>query len=1103
MYFTKINNKITCVFDGEYNILDIPEGVKFTEGKELNVFVQFDYCDINKVYSEVVKTVVTHFGTLNIDGTKGYQLAPLPPVKHISINNADTRVRSYTPNYVGQTLTIVDSVIQSFMYDCHEINIDNCEWTQQVKEHFRTVRIRDSKINISGTFNTLELRGNNQAEITSSDIHTLLIADSLDGIDIISPSTEHGTRSANIMAIQNIDANIINLNKLGVISDDIRVSDVKCNTMILTNPSKCILYIEYSEINEITIHEKVSIFMDEMLSSDKIHVVNTAGTPTENEMTKKLYVLDKISKKQELSKEEAGILRKMLYTHQVEPLFAFVPYVCANMLHKDNINIITNCIFLTGKNIQETIQSMHNLFVETKKQNKMDIFSKVISRLKSVSSFNLTFKYQYDIFGDNIDEFLSIFTKETGLKIFDSNEINVELINIIINELALSDSTGELSKTTELISRLTNTITDDIFNGVINYDGGREGESKNKIAFVLLLANKNPQYSFKRYIKESTYCTTWFIQWLNNNNILTDELLNIYANTHLKTFFIEYVDPLVSNILLKSHGQLLFNTVASMAFEKDTYLMSVGSDSLISIFKRFVKNIEQAKHFLIPMIMNDIDYYISELFPIRQVVLLVISDEEYIKKIKSLNVVDMLVKYAVKYDLIVPSYLESKLAYSNDDLTKINSIPLVLMVDKEKNKRKGNILYKKEKREIDKLYIDTVYEQKSKYSKGSKEHTICLKVENHIQQTTKNYIMIEDLMVIDDEFKRDMDNVEIYNTTIKSPFLNLILQFNNNLVNFYDEYYAKGTKLSNGDNDVELNISFDTYNGEKRNISHIYADETIDLFSKVENILFLKYKEFVENFRNVYDKRLMSALQNEFISKNTDVLTYQQIKSLDSTFEPLEYTKIINETLDQVYDILTNMRNILVEERGVVIQSQSLGRTHNQMVMRLNLKSLSLFDIINNKQQVILKESINNYMKGTGHPTSSRYLTVGWVRFLVDDDSKSIWVNEIQTDMTKICKFEESGSGMSDKLNDRLALNLLSAFKKLVFKFYEGYTIIVPSAKLRKALINGSPSVNTYDNPAKKLKFRMGQYSDTPWVKKHKGSGIVYMFNPTNESKKL
>lgn len=420
---------------------------------------------------------------------------------------------------------------------------------------------------------------------------------------------------------------------------------------------------------------------------------------------------------------------------------------------------------------------------------------------------------------------------------------------------------------------------------------------------------------------------------------------------------------------------------------------------------------------------------------------------------------------------------EAVLGYQLEE-TPYNSIIIQRLIADERKKIKNAVLFKKNTRQVDTIYIDTIMEHKTKYNKNSEEHSTLTNIE---KKCSNGFIHGEVIIQIDDEITNGetmaIKGAAIHNILLKWHLkLNQLMVESNNKVLFYKNIPRLPNKLYKdvclmSDNDLVW-------------VSNRLKDSNMDT-NRIGS-LFNKFPDFF-TFRSI--------VQQYFDSTSREILGDKEIKDLDNyILNQMAETDIENEAAN-IYGYLTNIKQYVMEEVYFSIKTQSLVN-YRQKTFRINLKNLEILKLFK-----LMPNRIKTYIDNAhSHPVSSRALTVGWVRFETDIDNKSIWINEVQTDMTKICGFEEKSAGFSDKLNNKLSYNVLWLFQHWVKKHYDGYEVIFPSATLRKTMLGGSPSVSNYDNQSKKLNFTKGTFVDTIWVKHSPSSqGVIYRWNTTNE----
>jgi len=121
------------------------------------------------------------------------------------------------------------------------------------------------------------------------------------------------------------------------------------------------------------------------------------------------------------------------------------------------------------------------------------------------------------------------------------------------------------------------------------------------------------------------------------------------------------------------------------------------------------------------------------------------------------------------------------------------------------------------------------------------------------------------------------------------------------------------------------------------------------------------------------------------------------------------------------------------------------------------------------------KSALELYMQNTSHPKISNKLTIGWVRYTLGKDikkdpgSSEVWIDEVQTDFTKIF-----GKGNSTQIFpiDKLSYLIMKKFIKFIRS--KGFdTLYLPDLKMaRNDYDRGNPYVPVYTVIPSKLRFK-------------------------------
>jgi len=338
-----------------------------------------------------------------------------------------------------------------------------------------------------------------------------------------------------------------------------------------------------------------------------------------------------------------------------------------------------------------------------------------------------------------------------------------------------------------------------------------------------------------------------------------------------------------------------------------------------------------------------------------------------------------------------------------------------------------------------------------------------------------------------------------------------VLKSIDDLKGFNDKTLQKIFKQVDSVSEKELSVLL------KKNPKNIYLNTLKNFlvnnkkFNTINRKLALRYDSIIYNYLNGSSFFKHSDIQLIWQRFN-GLVTLKNIKSIKKeigliTFKEIEYyffehpklkhlsfidlTKIQKElTLPKATaNIYMKLTKLLLKQKQLYKVSswsnhaQRLRSQGKDNVFRIYLNSEKIILDFLNKNKLNFNDTLYHYISaGNGHPTEVGKLTLGWVRFEWDKKANSIFITEIQTDLTKILGYDNSTRKISNDLNNKIAGLLLNRFIQWRDAKIQGTEIILPTSKYRKEIIGGEPTKTGYDNNAKKQKMKKKMMSDTVWM---------------------
>jgi len=241
--------------------------------------------------------------------------------------------------------------------------------------------------------------------------------------------------------------------------------------------------------------------------------------------------------------------------------------------------------------------------------------------------------------------------------------------------------------------------------------------------------------------------------------------------------------------------------------------------------------------------------------------------------------------------------------------------------------------------------------------------------------------------------------------------------------------------------------------------------------------------------QNIYD-----VIDNYFKEAQKGKLHYEDFINIDNK------VSFTSSKREDIYKLLFKKSNHKKSVFNWKNPYQNVAPGFPEIVFRINFKDYEeIMGWVNEYLEVEDAAVLNRYIKSNKvHPLNGRELTLGWVRHKYNKDTKEIFVEEIQTDLTTLLKLEDTlNLKFSNKVNNDIAEYLLRSFLMWRDKSLgKDVRVIVPNHRLRNKLAGMAKkkdefgfekdeyegaSRNTNDINAKRNKMKKGKFSDFEW----------------------
>lgn len=1119
---------LTVEFDGNYEIENI---VKGTLEKDDSLLIEIqdnvNSVDISKIIFNVensfeVDRFDTHISKLTILGN-GNIIINLPSLSLLKITNCSIGI-----------LNINKVKFDYAFYNCFINNIDIkgngsiklyfCSGTPSVNALSTNIELHDTEFsNIilrHGNISCFNLKNNN------SSIENTYCRDVY--INNCENLPEFNKCTANGLKLESVKLDILDT---AIITDlaELIITTSYINTILFNSPLQ-VYFDNDSSLNIRAIEVNAVIKFDGFIPDSSVLKYKDSNIKEHMRMS----VINSILKTSRYSQTKYS--KSMLEDVILSEDYKYVQYYDAKIMKL--IDMVYQVIEIYPEKAEQIIKSLgKNIpdgvwedllksstyatdFIQLLDKNRklVKLFGHELKILLSQNIVNIDYNIDDDLYQDLL---INNFVIPNNLKISIINSLPISTKQAFLNKIIDFYSTSYMlpymrysTFPGKVIDEVTkdNKVNDELLDLVCKLTAGNNQGYTVAVAFFILNARNTKSYNKEEYInifieKMSEYETnigniivnllclkspSLYIEQSVSYLVFTRQLVELYAPT-LKQVKPEFA---VSSIIGSDNIESIINWMfSSYSYSNHNPLYEIAM-LLVSEQRDYIDDESIKKLYAILLTYSDFNgYKKNDLY-------LLLTDEPLLKSFKYLSEMDALINNSA------PSTFVSAISKIDTNLLPITaknifkrsqpiehleftSNTIQKLMSSERKKIKDNVLFKKQIRQEGTIYVDTVIEYKSKLDKKSQDYEYIQYVETYMNQKKQTSLSNPELTEVDEHLINNHEGLHIKKTSIINPFLRLLIQINNAMANFTSEsgdkqYIDSIRKFDNKDYRKPNQIYIDIVMSVQDLTKHFFEEEVIKS----------KIRKFIDTHGNNNPNELL-MIKQYFESNNKQYIDINSVKELDKLLLQPTKEDISNKYFD-IYKLVTIIKKYGFEERPLRMDTQSLIK--EQRVFRMNLikldELLKIYDALDPYCSSLIEPYIE---KGKGHPTSRLLLTLGWIRFNVNEYDKSIWVNEVQTDMSKILKFNEYAAEYSDELVLKLSTNIILSFQTWVKKHYNDYTIIFPSSQLRKSLIGGDPTPNIYDNIPKKLKFQKFKYEDTVWYNIRHDNGIVYTWNPLTE----
>lgn len=1105
MYFEEHNGKSYLIYDGIGTINSL---TGYEYGRDIYVNVIAREIRVNEIINEL-SLYISPMPSVHINGLSRYKLVLGSSNEYVStklfITNAKVEKANNSNGFYNR-IEFTDCEIVSLSSAIKYIKMVNSTCDSKIEiERATAIECIDSDLSYPKKIQAdlLILKGTTKVHLQSGKINYV--------------------QMHNISRFINVSVFKAEVEKLSIINCKENIVDIQ----FITKNNTVLLNVENSSINKLNVNPVKHNINLEITNStiDNLYMTNNVSYIQSDNSVKNMEFIDnnemppevkqsrlkfnQLINKQSFTNEDASDIISLFKTS--ESLFANTHGIKLlinnniNYNEKDKMDAIIELIESFPSLIKSHFEELYNVLNKVA-PGRNALFRLLENNLIPIGNYDFLYSMSSEAQTDIFNELIST---HTSLPVIDINSIYFKLLGMVKNIVRMptnSEYIGTIDKDNyDIIKRIS------IYKPVIAYH-----------IFKTLGTGK---YSIKNQLNDFNLTTILDITF---NNLPDKDLFDLLMT--------KYKIPYLINECLGNYGKALANIITSAirfntkvdAIINELYLVNnIRPVTIIlntPLLRRFVgENNKLDPRLFIIRICGGTEYdFINRIYPEeyqQRLVSEILTDDSSFDNREEL--IEPFINAVYTNTEIIQS-MKTEMAtlykrYIPEGTVPLNTTNVVItrMLEAEIKKIKKSIPFKKTLRAQKTVYIDTVFEEKGTYNKGTKEYNTCLVIERYMNENKINSMNSEELSDLEINKVSPIEHSEMKETLIHSSTIMFIIQINNKL--------SLMTKSNFSEDKIN---KYNNYKGMPRKQSVITVDllEVEYLESTFESVAIITelmlYPDRIPSsqsikssisritikFNNIPSTRFYSDieyLKNYMEKNNTDMLNINELAKIDKQLLKTESDVNEESAYEEQYKILTNPRNWVLKENRIYLEAQSL--SPNQQILLMNLKSVTMLTELNSKFGVSkqdMADKINSYIKHSNHPVSRVFLTIVWVRFDIDEDNKSIWINEIQTDMTKICKWTKTESNIMDKLNDKLSLNALTVFKQYVRTHFDGYTVCIPSTKTRKSMLGGSPMIATYDNNPKKLKFKLALLSDTSWANHGNGSYQVYIWNSVNEKKK-
>lgn len=394
---------------------------------------------------------------------------------------------------------------------------------------------------------------------------------------------------------------------------------------------------------------------------------------------------------------------------------------------------------------------------------------------------------------------------------------------------------------------------------------------------------------------------------------------------------------------------------------------------------------------------------------------------------------------------------------------------------------------------------------------------------------------IDDNVINYRTFIKNIKKISTNNEDIYKLYLELIDRYSNsfNIHKNADIHGDEGESLIDSENHIASKIIIKLLTMERKKLKDgtPVKDGKGVILSKnrIEGQIYIDtVNEQYRKKSNEQETRSLSHIIKFMNDNNLYYLDSKQIRKLDMEIYHREYSIDISLVDDDILNdiILCYSKINKILHTNISFNQTIYKSNYSDQSLRLGKQKVFRFDIVNDdlisnifdEYSNIFIENINRVLKNEYvnrvylHSTSSKHHTSGWIRFHIIDDIKTIFIDENQTDVLKniaidellnffknralpalsiffnedsirsITNSDDDFRGkiikIANDISNFLLISQMKRFQTYLSKEYPDYTIILPSSKIRKALLGGLPSPSGYDNVATPLNFKSKQFKD-------------------------